>query len=176
MSRQTAGLRRENQVINDLSRHTDDSIRVYPQGFSGNDVASFADIVVTTGVGCHNIEFKTHSADRESNRIADCRSYVADQDDIGQLCNARNDYTKAHLAVAFDHCELLVQEILFADPELALESLVEVIPECFQPHATDSGKLRLRKPKDTDVWPSKTAGLGDAAKIAKHLGIPYDHD
>lgn len=137
---------------------------------SGNLRTPQPDVLVRTPVEDHAIELKRSSIDRGE------RTTFLDQsqsNDVQQLVNCSNKYTRIYAAMKFTNCEMVCVEV---DPDNAADSVMERLPHCFEASATGSGNVRIQKPENTDVWPSATAGKHNVEVICDTLGVGYTYD
>lgn len=167
MSSQKAGLRYENKLANHVHEDTTDEVRVYPIGYSGNHAMPAPDILFTTGEKILGVEVK-----RSTISTGDY-SYILHSDDFEQMCALENENTDVGFAVKFTRRELYVLPDVSVpdDPSEYADRLAEEVYDCFEPHVTDSGNLRLTKP-ETDEWPSATRGMDDSIVMANYFDLP----
>jgi Holliday junction resolvase len=166
----------ENDMAKEMHRATGDDVRTYRCGYSGNNAMPQPDVLVATTYDNYALELK--------GPIQSDRCYV-DEDDIEQLIECQNAYTRAVLVIKFPRREPLVVQFFQkltdeqhpeADEYNALsaaEKFAVLIPDAFDPRVTDSGKLAVSKP-DTAVWPSASAGSADVDAILSGLGVPTE--
>jgi hypothetical protein len=119
-------------------------------------------VLVRTPKGDHAIELKKASWDTGTRR------QIADEEDIGQLGECANLYTRIWFGVSMSNRQLMFVGPL--DPTDTGESLEKQIPDCFEPSYTDSGYLRVTKP-EASQWPSSQSGNDDVDIILEALGL-----
>jgi len=162
MTAQKAGLSYEKDVAADVENNTPKSVRVvFGGGTSGNVRIPQPDLHITSGslgaVRVQNIEIKRSTQDR----------FYIEAEDIEQLQETGNGYTDLFFMMKFTRREPLVWRI---EPSDDAADMVSRLPECFDPHVTKSGSLRLSKPSTSD-WPSATAGRKDWDALCRETGI-----
>jgi Holliday junction resolvase len=160
----------ENDLAKRIYRETWSQIRAYRCGYSGSNAMPQPDILVTDPSTCYAVELK--------GPLSRDHIYV-DEDDLAQLTDCQNGYTRVALAVKFQRRELAVINYFesmmggssegFDELSLA-EKFVALAPDSLNPSTTDSGNLRLEKPS-LDDWPSATAGSSDVDALLSGLGV-----
>lgn len=164
MSSQKNGLKYEKDVAAAVENNTRDNTRVvFGGGTSGNVRIPQPDLHITSGdigtVKVDNVEIKRSTQDR----------FYIEAEDFEQLLETGNSYTNTFVMMKFTRREPLVFFIL---PHEEAADVVSRIPECFDPHVTKSGSLRLSKPS-TENWPSATAGRVDWKALLDGCDIDY---
>lgn len=165
-------------MAKEIYRSTDDHVRAYRCGYSGNGALPQPDVLVTDTMQNHALELK--------GPIASERVYV-EADDVDQLVECQTANTAVYLVVKFQRREPMVvryfdqlsggQKSLDGADEYdalsAAEKLAVLVPDPFDPRVTDGGALALDKP-ETSSWPSASAGSDDVDAILSGIGIATD--
>jgi Holliday junction resolvase len=162
----------ENDMAKEMHRATDDSVRAVRAGFSGSNAMPQPDVLVTTPTGNYGLELKG-PIQSDTVRIT--------EDDLEQLLEFANGYTRVGLVVKFSRREpLVVMHIPHVsgiegwEDMSAAEQFQKLIPSAIPSRVSDeSGALLIDKP-GTDDWPSAQAGSADHDAILSGLGIPTD--
>jgi Holliday junction resolvase len=160
----------ENTVANEMHRSTDDWLRPYRCGYSGNSAIPQPDVLLTDATDGTNYALELKGP------IKSERLYI-EAEDIQQLVDCTNATTVAYFVVKFQNRRPVViryAESVFGvedfDEKSDAEKLAYICPAAFDPHVTDSGNLRLDKPS-LDDWPSATASADAHLCIMSDLGI-----
>jgi len=159
MTLQKRGKQRESEIVNEINNRTNESVRAYPCGDSGNHATASPDILITVEEVYGRAEVNAIEWKRTSVSTGE---YAYKDPGLDQLNVCRNDYTKSALVIEFTNREIAYCPIVNKVDDVHVVDAIRLPPE-FEPHATDGGQLRVTKP-DTTQWPSKQAGR-DAAKV-----------
>lgn len=160
---QKRGANYDNEVAIDVDEKTDELVTVHPSRGSGNTKTPQLDVLVRTPKVDHFIELKKYSCSRGDRRTA------FDTDDLEQIEQCANVYTRVYIGVRFSNCQLVFFEVKETDD--VGQYIVDHMPSAFDANYTDSGNVSLRKPVDTDVWPSYSSGKDDVDVILEDIGL-----
>jgi Holliday junction resolvase len=166
------GKQYENTLTNEIDRATNDTVNVYPVGYSGSHATTAEDILVTdasTGLN-YALEVK---------KIASDYCYI-DAEQLEALVARDNGHTVSALVISFSHREPIVTRYYDSvsgvdgaesyNDKSVLEKFATLLPDCTDARITDSNKLAISKPS-TDDWPSAQSGSDDVDAICSGLGI-----
>jgi Holliday junction resolvase len=166
----------ENDMAKEIYRATDDHIKTYTCGYSGNNAFPQPDILITDVSMNHGAELK--------GPIQSDVCYV-DENDIEQLLDCQNSNTAVYLVVKFSRREPIVMRYFekltgkqhrnadeYNDMSPA-EKFAVLAPNCTNARVTSAGTLALDKPS-TDDWPSATEGSEDHVAIMSGIGLVTD--
>lgn len=158
MSLSKVGSNYDNDLANALNDATDENIRASSMRGSGNTGYPECDVLLRTPKVDHAIEAKKKFWDTGD------RGLYINEEDLEQLWQCKNVYTKVWLAIKFSRRELLF--IPAENPTV----IMDAISDAFNVSYTGGGNLRGVKP-DTDMWPSTQSGKEDVDVILSRLGL-----
>lgn len=162
---QQAGSDLDNVVANGVHEHTSAMVTGHSMRGSGNLRTPQPDVMVRTAVVDYAIELKRNSRTDRGDRAE-----FINKEDLEQLTECANDYTEIYVGLKMTNCQMVCVRV---DPENPDESIAENLPEAFDANATRSGNVTVRKPRDTDVWPSATAGKSKVEVVCDAIGVKY---
>jgi len=167
---QQAGKDLDNAIANGIYEHTDGNVVTHSTRGSGNVKSPQPDVVVRTNVWDYAIELKRNTRTDRGDRATFIKS-----DDLKQLGKCSNDYTQIFCGLKMTHCEMVCVEVdaSSGDPADLAASLAENLPEPFDANATRSNNVTVRKPENTDVWPSARSGRSDVEVVCDAIGVKY---
>lgn len=169
---QQAGKDLDNDIANAVYEHTGPNVVCHPTRGSGNVKSPQGDVVIRTNAWDYVVELKRNSRTDRGDRATFLK-----EEDLEQLKKCSNDYTMIYVGLKMTHCQMVCAEVEVAsqadDASDLAESLAENMPEAFDANATRSNNVTIRKPVDTDVWPSATAGKSDAEVVCDAIGVEY---
>lgn len=162
MSQTAKGFKYENTLADNLYNATNDTVSAYRLGYSGNGAAPSGDLIIT-----HQFNGRPETAVIEAKRWKCDKGELRyiDHEDILQLVECTNDYTRAYIAASFDHRELVFFEVFATSTQY--EYMHATVPNA-EVTSIDSGALRIRKPT-LNQCNSATSGLSDATVILSEL-------
>jgi len=160
MSLQKKGASLDNSVANALIEATDETVDAHSMRGSGNTKHSQCDVLLRTPKVDWAIELKRSSIGTDE------RTQIADEEDLHQLADCANTYTRIGFGIKLTNRQLCFVE---ASPIYTADTLVERLPNCFDANHTDSGNLTIRKPEASE-WPSAQSGESNADVILNEVG------